>query len=217
VPAGPSPRRSPRRRPPAVTRSGPGGIGFPMRRADGSSAHDAQDARRRSLARSPRCPPNGDPMRPGSPVRSPLRPPTPGGSPTVPAGVHLVVLRPLATRHPRRWPFTLSSPGPAQVATTNPERTVGGAGRPSDAWNRPRCWPSTRCPTPTPRCGGSASRSMTPTSNRSGPESSARPRCWFCGACPSCGASANRPWLTRLEAGSAGPSSEGLRTALGGG
>jgi hypothetical protein len=41
-----------------------------------------------------------------------------------------------------------------------------------------------RCPTPTRRCGGSGSRSMTRTSNRSGPASSARRRCWSCGALP---------------------------------
>jgi hypothetical protein len=28
---------------------------------------------------------------------------------------------------------------------------VGGAGGPSDAWNRPRCWPSTPCPHPNPK------------------------------------------------------------------
>jgi hypothetical protein len=33
---------------------------------------------------------------------------------------------------------------------------VGGAGRPSGAWNRPRCWPSTRCPNPEVRQVGFA-------------------------------------------------------------
>jgi hypothetical protein len=37
---------------------------------------------------------------------------------------------------------------------------------------------------------------MTLTSNRSGPESSAPPRCWPYGAFPCCGANVNQPWST---------------------
>ena len=64
-------------------------------------------------------------------------------------------------RSPRRPPAQLTS------ATTKTGRGIGGAGGLS-AGNRPRCWPSTRCPTPTRKCDGSDSRSMTRTSNRSG-------------------------------------------------
>ena len=106
VPATPTPGRSPRRPPPAATRRGAGQIGIPVTQAGGWPAHGTKDALRRSPARSPHCPPNRDPMRARSPVRSPHRPPTPGGSPTVPAGVHLVVprTRPRAARDGGRSP-----------------------------------------------------------------------------------------------------------------
>jgi hypothetical protein len=56
-----------------------------------------------------------------------------------------------AAGRPRRWPFTPSSPRSAQVGHDDVGRAVGGAGGPSDAWNRPRCWPSTPCPHPNPK------------------------------------------------------------------
>jgi len=115
VPAARSPRRSLPRRPPAARRGGPGRIGIPVIRADGWSAHGTKVALRCSPGRSPSCPPNGDPVRARSPVRSPLRLPTPGGSPTFPADVRLVVPPDTATGRPSWWLFTSSSPGPAQV------------------------------------------------------------------------------------------------------
>jgi hypothetical protein len=75
VPAAPTLRRSRRRLAPAATRRGAGQIGVPVIQADGWSAQGAKHALRRSPGRSSHCPP------------------TPGGSPTVPAGDHLVVLR----------------------------------------------------------------------------------------------------------------------------
>jgi hypothetical protein len=140
--------------PPAVTRGGPGRIGSPMRRANGSSAHDAKDARRRSPARSPHCPPNGDPMRPGTPVRSPFRPPRPvdrrrfppacissssgaGCPPLETVAVHLVVPRPSSARpdEPRSEPWealaglvvhgTARAAGHPRGAPPQPESAAG--------------------------------------------------------------------------------------------
>jgi hypothetical protein len=135
-------------------------------------------------------------MRARLPGCSPLSPPTPAGSPTVPAGVYLVVPRTWPQGAPETVAVHLSSPRPSSGWPRR--RRASGRRRwgPSGAWNRPRCWPSTPCPTPTPRCGGSGSRSMSPTSRRCGSESSAPPCCWPCGACPCCGASANQRWLT---------------------
>jgi hypothetical protein len=109
------PRRSPRRPPPAATGGDAGQIGIPVTRADGWPAHGTKDASRRSPGPSPLRPPNRRPMRARSPVRSPLRPPAPGGSPTVAAGVHLVVPQtgPQVARHagrsPRRPPVQRTS------------------------------------------------------------------------------------------------------------
>jgi hypothetical protein len=148
-PVAPSHRRFPPRRPSAATRGGPRRIEIPVIRADGWSAHSTKDAARRSPARSPRCPPNRDPMGERSPGRSPLHPPTPGGSPTTPAGTHLVVLPAWSLAAPETVAVNLVVPGPAHVDHDEDRRAVGGTGGPSGAWNRPRCWPSTRCPTPT--------------------------------------------------------------------
>jgi hypothetical protein len=52
---------------------------------------------------------------------------------------------------PTRWPFTAASSDSAQVGHDEDGRAIRGAGGPSDAWNRPRCWPSTRCPHPNPK------------------------------------------------------------------
>jgi myosin tail region-interacting protein MTI1 len=90
-----------------------------------------------------------------------LPPPKTGESPTAPPGVHLAVprtRRPVARhggRSPRRPPAQLRS------ATTSGERWKAPAGLVMHG-TRPRCWPSTSCPAPTPNCGGSGSRSMTP-------------------------------------------------------
>jgi hypothetical protein len=118
-------------------------------------------------------------------------------------------------RSPRRPPDIVAGCARRGRSPRRPRPSSGGnrgararAGRrwgASSAWNRPRCWPSTRCPTPTRRCGGLGSRSMTLTSSRLGPGSSARPGCWPCGGCRCCGVSANQPWLTCVSFARPGP------------
>jgi hypothetical protein len=65
-------------------------------------------------------------MRARSPVRSPLRPPTPRGSPTVPAGVHLVVPPDPGRRSPETLAVHLLVPRPS---SRRPRRRRARGGR----------------------------------------------------------------------------------------
>jgi hypothetical protein len=91
-------------------------------------------------------------MRARSPVRSPHRPPPGGRRPF--AQTITSLSSGLTARRPSCSPFTSASPEPTRVSYDELGRAVGGAGGPSGAWNRPRCWPSTRYPTPTQGAAG---------------------------------------------------------------
>jgi hypothetical protein len=117
-------------------------------------------------------------------VRSPFRPPTHGGSLPFPADVHLIVPRSRGRRSPETLAVHLLVLRRSSGRPRRRRGAVGGAGGPSDAWNRLRRWSSAPCLTATRKRGGSGSRSMTLMSSRSGPGSSAPMRCWSYGACP---------------------------------
>ena len=115
VPAAPSPRRSPRRPPPAATWRGAGQIGVPVIQADGRSAHGAKDALRRSPGRSSHCPPNRHPMRARSPVVNLSVPRSRVGRPPLPPAFTSLSSGPdrsqpeTGGRSPRRPPAQLRS------------------------------------------------------------------------------------------------------------
>ena len=149
VPAAPTPMRSPTRLRSPATGGGTGRIGNPATQAVRVSAHGTKDAPRRSPGRSSHCPPNRHPIRARSPGRSPHRPPTPGGSPTVPAGDHLVVRR-VDCSPPKLVAAPVGVPRPlASATTTTGERweargglvvhgTARGAGHPRCAPPQPQ-------------------------------------------------------------------------------
>ena len=111
----------------------------------------------------------------------------------------LFVPRRLLGRRPLPPAFTAPSPGHGRRA---PETVAVHlvVPRPSSGWQQEELVAGRGGPIPEVRRVGFALDD--PTSSRSGPESTARPRCWSCGARPCCGASANQSWLTCVSSAS---------------